>query len=114
MAGGTKSVAASLDAVRASLNAGRSALVWKRQIADTDTPILDSQAIILGVKWRFMQAKGVSVAASFQTEYIDYVQQLIARDGGAPTLTMGRRNDPYLLGPFNVQDANYPAGSGSS
>lgn len=82
--------------------------------ADTDTPILDSQAIILGVKWRFMQAKGVSVAASFQTEYIDYVQQLIARDGGAPTLTMGRRYDPYLLGPFNVQDANYPAGSGSS
>jgi len=82
--------------------------------ADTDTPILDSQAIILGVKWRFLQAKGIPTAASMQTEYMDYVQQLIARDGGAPTLSMGRRWQPYLLSPYNVQDANYPAGDGSA
>ena len=50
-----------------------------KMTADTDVPILDSQAIILGVKWRFMQAKGVSTAASMQTEYLDYVQQLIAQ-----------------------------------
>lgn len=81
---------------------------------DTDTPLLDSQAIILGTKWRFLQAKGIPTAASMQLEYSDYVAQLIARDGGAPTLTMGRRFQPYLLSPFNVQDANYPAGSGSS
>ena len=82
--------------------------------ADTDTPILDSQAIILGVKWRFLQAKGIPTAASMQTEYMDYVQQLIARDGGAPTLSMGRRWQPYLLSPYSVQDANYPAGDGSA
>jgi len=75
---------------------------------DTDTPILDSQAIILGTKWRFLQAKGIPTAASMQIEYNDYVQQLIARDGGAPTLTMGKRFQPYLLSPYNVQDANYP------
>jgi len=98
-------------------------LNWVRNIAgqlqasmdaDTDVPILDSQALILGVKWRFLQAKGIPTASSMQTEYLDYVQQLIARDGGAPTLRMGRRWDPYLLSPFNVQDANYPAGSGSA
>lgn len=82
--------------------------------ADTDVPILDSQAIVLGTKWRFLQAKGIPTAASMQTEYLDYVQQLIGRDGGAPTLTMGRRTSSYLLGPWNVQDANYPAGSGSA
>lgn len=82
--------------------------------ADTDVPILDSQALILGVKWRFLQAKGIPTASSMQTEYLDYVQQLIARDGGAPTLTMGRRFNPYLLSPFNVQDANYPGPNGSS
>lgn len=82
--------------------------------ADTDVPLLDSQALILGLKWRFLQAKGIPTAASMQTEYLDYVQQLIARDGGAPTLTMGRRYSPYLIGPFNVQDGNYPAGSGSA
>ncbi len=81
--------------------------------ADDDVPILDSQAIIMDVKWRFLQMKGISTAASLQTEALDYIQQLIARDGGAPTLTMGRRFAPYLITPFNVQDGNYPAGSGS-
>ncbi len=82
--------------------------------ADTDVPILDSQAIVLGTKWRFLQAKGIPTASSMQMEYSDYVQQLIARDGGAPTLTMGRRYTPYLLNVGNVQDGNFPAGSGSA
>lgn len=78
---------------------------------DADTPILDSQALILGTKWRFLEAKGIPTAASMQVEYLDYVAQLIARDGGAPTLNMGRRFEPYLLSPWNVQDANYPGPS---
>lgn len=82
--------------------------------ADTDVPLLDSQAIIMGTKWRFLQAKGIPTAASMQTEYLDYVSQLIARDGGASTLTMGRRYNPYLIGTWQVQDGFYPAGSGSS
>lgn len=76
--------------------------------ADTDTPILDSQAIIMDVKWRFLQAKGIPTAASYQTEALDYIQQLIGRDGGAPTLRMGKRFAPYLITPFNVQDGNFP------
>lgn len=79
--------------------------------ADTDVPLLDSQAIILGTKWRFLEAKGIPTAASMQVEYRDYVSQLIARDGGAPTLNMGRRFEPYLLSPWNVQDANFPGPS---
>lgn len=86
------------------------ALITK-MTADDDVPILDSQAIILDVKWRFLEAKGIPTAASMQTEALDYIQQLIGRDGGAPTLTMGRRYNPYLLTPANVQDANYPGGS---
>lgn len=77
-------------------------------VADTDVPLLDSQAMILGVKWRFLQAKGIPTAASMQTEYVDYCSQLIARDGGAPILRMGRRYSPYLLTSYNVQDGNYP------
>ena len=77
-------------------------------VNDDDTPLLDSNALILGIKWRFLQAKGIPTAASMQTEYLDYVAQLIARDGGAPTLNMGRRFEPYLLSPWNVQDANFP------
>lgn len=96
----------SLDWVR---NAGGS--LQASMTADDDVPILDSQALTLGVKWRFLQAKGIPTAASMQSEYLDYVQQLIGRDGGAPTLTMGRRYSPYLITPFNVQDGYYPSGS---
>lgn len=76
--------------------------------SDDDVPILDSQAIVMDVKWRFLQAKGIPTAASYQTEALDYIQQLIARDGGAPTLTMGRKFGNYLITPFNVQDGNFP------
>ena len=81
---------------------------------DDDVPLLDSQALILATKWRFLEAKGIPTASSMQVEYRDYVAQLIARDGGAPTLNMGRRFEPYLLSPWNVQDANYPGPNGSS
>lgn len=85
-----------------------------KMTADDDVPILDSQAIVMDVKWRFLQAKGIPTAASLQTEALDYIGQLIARDGGAPTLNAGRRYSPYLITPYNVQDGNYPAGSGSA
>lgn len=77
-------------------------------VNDADTPLIDSQALILGTKWRFLEAKGIPTAASMQVEFRDYVEQLKARDGGAPTLNMGRRFEPYLLSPWNIQDANYP------
>jgi hypothetical protein len=80
--------------------------------ADTDLPILDSQALILGTKWRFLQAKGSPVAASMQTEYMDYVAQLIGRDGGAPTLSMKRRIYPLFITPANVQDGFWPGPTG--
>lgn len=85
-----------------------SSVLQTSMTADTDVPLLDSQALIMGTKWRFLQAKGIPTAASMQTEYCDYVSTLIARDGGASTLTMGRRYSPYLIGPFNVQDGNWP------
>lgn len=79
--------------------------------ADTDLPVLDSQAIILGTKWRFAQAKSLPSAASLQLEYTDYVNQLIARDGGAPTLRASKTAASVLLTSWNVQDANYPGNS---
>lgn len=91
-----------------------SSVLQTSMTADTDMPLLDSQAIILDVKWRFLQAKGIPTAASMQVECLDYIQQLIGRDGGAPTLRMGRRYSPLLITPWNVQDGDYPAGSGSA
>lgn len=77
--------------------------------ADTDTPIVDAQAIVLSVKWRLWQQKGLNFSG-FQQEYVDYVSRLAARDGGSPDLTLGRRRwtDDYLLTSANVSDGNWP------
>lgn len=77
---------------------------------DTDQPVLDAQAIILGVKWRFWQIKQFDYMP-LQIEYRDYVERLIARDGGAKTLSLTRQPYPLLIGPGNVPDGNWPGSS---
>lgn len=79
--------------------------------ADTDTPIIDSQAIVLAIKWRLWQIKGFPTWGSLQMEYLDYVSRLAARDGGSPDLSMGRlvSVDDYLLTPWNAPDGDYPS-----
>jgi len=81
--------------------------------ADTDQTVLDDQAIVLGVKWRFWQIKQFDYAP-MQKEYLDYVDRLKARDGGAQTLSLSPRPYPLLIGPGNVQDGNWPGTGGSS
>lgn len=77
--------------------------------ADDDTSVVDPQAIILGIKWRFWQVKGMAYLA-MQREYVDYVSRIAARDGGAPDLYLGRRSErSLLLGPYNIQDGNFPS-----
>ena len=74
---------------------------------DDDEPLLDDQAIVLGLKWMFWEVKGFNYAA-MQTRWIDYVDRLIARDGAAPTLTLVQRVNPIFLSPANVQDGFFP------
>jgi hypothetical protein len=69
--------------------------------------LLDDDALVLGVKWRLWQIKGFDYAA-MQTEYVDYVNRLKARDGGMPDLSMTRRSYPYLITSANVADGNWP------
>lgn len=85
-----------------------------KMTADTDVPLLDPQAVILGCKWRMWQIKGFSAEArEFQSEYVDYVSALVARDGGSPDLYLNRRSGPFLITAGNVQDGFWPGpGSG--
>lgn len=81
--------------------------------ADDDTTVLDGQALVLDLKWRFMQAKGLPQMAQYQAEYNDYLQRYAARDGAAKTLSLARGvGDRFLLTPWNVSDGNWP-GNGS-
>ncbi len=76
---------------------------------DTDVPLLDEQAVILGCKFRMWQIKGFSSEArEMQTEYVDYVNMLMARDGGTPDLYLNRRAGPFLITSANVADGFWP------
>lgn len=78
-------------------------------MADTDIPLVDSNALILGLKWRFMQANRMQFG-DLQAEYLDYVDRLKARDGGNQILSMAPRVGPdYLISPASVPDGNYPS-----
>jgi len=79
---------------------------------DTDTPVVDPQAVMLGIKWRLWQIKGMQYSA-MQQEYLDYVSRTGARDGGSPDLVLGRRRlrDDYLITPYNIPDGGWPSGA---
>jgi hypothetical protein len=74
---------------------------------DTDIPILDDRAIVMGIIWRFWAQKGLNWALK-RTEYDNYVDRLIARDGGKSTLSMVPRVHPVFISPANVQDGFFP------
>lgn len=80
---------------------------------DADQPLLDDQAITMGLKWMFWQVKGFNYA-DWKNDWIDYVDKLIARDGAAPTLPLVQRVNPIFISPANVQDGFFPGPVGSN
>jgi hypothetical protein len=80
---------------------------------DDDQPLLDDQAMVMGIKWMFWEVKGFNYAA-LQSRWIDYVDRLIARDGAAPTLRLVNRVNPIFISGANVQDGFYPGPTGAN
>lgn len=60
--------------------------------ADDDETYLDERLIRLGVKWRFLQAKGLDYAEAMQT-YEQQKELAQARDAGAPAIGVGVDGD---------------------
>ncbi len=81
---------------------------------DTDIPLLDDQAIIMGIKWMFWEIKGMGSYVTLQGRWVDYVDRLIARDGAAATLQLNKRVSPVFISPANVQDGFFPGPTGSN
>jgi hypothetical protein len=80
---------------------------------DTDIPLLDDRAIIMGVKYRFWMQKGFAWAA-LRTDYDNHVERQKARDGGSKTLSLVRLNPNTFLSSNNIQDANFPGPTGTN
>lgn len=86
--------------------AGTAQTAW---LADTDLYVWDQNVLELGLKWRFLRAKGLDFSVEYKT-WDDAIQRLKARSGGNTTLPMnasaGRMR---LLSSSNIQDGNYPS-----
>jgi cyclophilin family peptidyl-prolyl cis-trans isomerase len=80
-------------------------------VNDDDTPVLDDQAILMGVKWMFMEIKGFGSYVTLQGRWVDYVEKLIARDSPSATLSLVKRVNPIFISPANVQDGFFPGPS---
>lgn len=78
---------------------------------DADIPILSDRAIIMGIKWKFWEQKGFDWTQK-RTDYDDYVNRLIARDGGRKTLSLVGRQGSMFISPSNVQDGFFPGPTG--
>jgi hypothetical protein len=79
---------------------------------DTDQPLLDDQAIQLGVMYKFFEIKGFGSYITMKNDWLDYCNRLSARDGAAGTLQLAKRMNPIFLSPSNVQDGFFPGPSG--
>jgi hypothetical protein len=74
--------------------------------ADTDVGLLSEDLMTLGLKWRFLRAKGLSYAEERET-YDRAVERAAARDGGARTLALNRTAISPLLNNANIPDTGY-------
>lgn len=80
---------------------------------DDDQPILDDDLLLKGLIWKFWQKKGFNYVDD-KNDWIDYVDEVFARDGARPTLSLVKRVHPIFISPANVQDGFFPGPVGPS
>lgn len=79
-------------------------------LADNDTGILSEYIMRLGVTWRALDRLGVDYSSALD-DYTREVNKAVAQDGGGQTLRIVPSAQPFLLGPWSVQDGFFPGNS---
>jgi len=86
---------------------GTSGTIQTTWTTDTDNYCLDDQALILGIKWRYLRSKRLS----YDEEKRDYdllAERLMARDGGSRSLPLNASASGIrLLNSTNVPDTGF-------
>lgn len=77
-----------------------------RFTADTDTCVFPDDVMLMGLKWLWLQSKGMEYA-SFRDDWMRAVDHADAVDGGSPTLSLAGQRWPILIGPGNIPDTGY-------
>lgn len=76
-------------------------------LADTDTYLLDEDCFVLGLKARYLRAKGLDYSQEGQ-DYNDACMRIMARDGGIRDLpTNAQASGIYLLSNAQVPDSGF-------
>jgi hypothetical protein len=73
---------------------------------DTDTCIFPDRLMILGLKKKYFEIKGMDTTA-FYRDYESELSKAKTMDAGSPTLSMAPRLSNVLIGWENIPDANY-------
>ncbi len=77
--------------------------------ADTDEPILNTDAMTDGIVWRFKAAKGFDYSEEFSA-YEEDVNRLIAQDGGGkPRLNLRTGIGRRAFWPANIPEGSWPS-----
>jgi len=74
-------------------SAGVAQTAWT---ADTDTPAINDELFILGIKWRFLRAKGFDYAEEYKN-YSDMITSLLGRNMGAKILPLAAQSRGQVL-----------------
>lgn len=77
--------------------------------ADTDNYVLDNDCLVLGMKWRYLHAKGLEYGEDKQI-YENACERVMARNGGERDLPLNARSTEInLLSNANVPDTGFGA-----
>lgn len=76
--------------------------------ADTDIYNLDEDCFILGIKWRYLRAKGLDYNEE-ETLYEDAASRVMSRDGGNRDLPLGAQGGQRFLNGENIPDTGFGA-----
>lgn len=74
--------------------------------ADTDTSAFNETMLEMGVRWRFLRAKGLDYAQEYK-DWSDMRQRFGARDKSMPTISAAGPQWPALSGPY-IPSFNFP------
>lgn len=74
--------------------------------ADTDTHCFDDSLLVDGLKAKFKQAKGLDVSFEL-AEFQGLLNQALAQDKSAPTLSLSPASGGILLTTANIPDGNW-------
>jgi hypothetical protein len=75
--------------------------------ADDDTCIFDDSLMILGTKMLWRMEKGFE-SSLIERQFNTMREKKTAQNASAPKLSMSMQPGSVLLGPYNIQDGNWP------